>query len=276
MKLLRLVVQKSHKWIIPRNIIVDTILSLNIFGEETILSFIPEYALRWFFYRGLKDLAPQTKGFYTGTPMCNDQILDQIRAGKCRWITSDIISLNENGVLVNQRAPRVPKGGPGKKIEVSADVIVKATGFHRPNMHFLPAEVFEEPFGPPAWYLQVFPTQHPEVCAINSVYVNALGTVGHIHIGIYARLLMAFLLQPSIRPTTQQMQRWVRWVAWFKDKTPQYAFDYFTYSELLLWLISCVVFNPRMWPWGWFVLTGLGTQGRTSAMTNMERKMNHL
>ncbi len=30
-----------------------------------------------------------------------------------------------------------------------------ATGYQRPSLSFLPPEVFEEPYQPPNWYLQV-------------------------------------------------------------------------------------------------------------------------
>ncbi|KAK5409415.1 hypothetical protein LTR06_006988 [Exophiala xenobiotica] len=253
------IVSRSQKWIIPRNVVVDILLSLNVFGEETSFSFIPEYALRWFFYRDLKDLAPQRKGFYTGTAMCNDQILEQIRTGRCRWLASDIIHVTQKGLLINHRSPKVPQHGPGTQTEVSADIMVMATGFQRPNPHFLPHEVFDEPFRPPAWYLQTFPTEHAEICAINSMYINALGTVANVHIGMYARLLMAFLLAPETKPTTAQMRRWVSMVGKLKHQAPQKAFDYFTYSELMLWFVSVVVLKPSLWPWAWFVFTGLSS-----------------
>ena len=63
------VLARSDKWIIPRNPLVDILLALNIFGEETILSWVPESLLRLFFYRDLKDLAPTKKGIFTDTPM---------------------------------------------------------------------------------------------------------------------------------------------------------------------------------------------------------------
>lgn len=43
----------------PRNAFVDTLLAFNIFGQETVFSWIPESLLRIFFYRDLDDLAPQ-------------------------------------------------------------------------------------------------------------------------------------------------------------------------------------------------------------------------
>ena len=248
---------QSQKWIIPRNIIVDILLSLNVTGEETWLSFVPEAMLRWLFYRDLKDLAPQNKGFFEGTPMCNDQILSQIRSGRCRWLPADLLKVNDKGLLINHRSPSVRKGGPGTRMEVKGDLIVFATGFERPDMHFLPKEVFESDFSPPAWYLQTFPTEHAEICAINSTYVNALGTVGNVHIGMYTRLLLTFLLAPSTKPTTAQMRRWVSLVGTIKQKAPQRAFDYFTYSELILWFVSVVLFRPRRWTWALFIITGL-------------------
>ena len=49
---------RAPRWIIPRNPVVDILLSLNIFGSETIFSWIPEGLLRLFFYRDLADIAP--------------------------------------------------------------------------------------------------------------------------------------------------------------------------------------------------------------------------
>jgi len=205
--------------------------------------------------------------------MCNDQILEQIRRGKCRWLKSDIVKATKTGLIVSHRKPNVPKGGPGKRLEVDAQILIKATGFSRPDIHFLPDCVFDEPFAPPAWYLQTFPPQHPEICAINSVYVNALGTVGHVHIGMYTRLLMVFLLQPRTKPTRAQMERWISWVGWFKGKTPQKAFDFFTYSELILWFVSCILLQPARWQWAWFVFTGLGQAGPRGVSTEATLKL---
>ena len=68
------VLSRSEKWIIPRNALVDAILALNIFGQETAVSWIPESMLRIFFYRDLEDLAPPSKGLFTETPMVNSDI----------------------------------------------------------------------------------------------------------------------------------------------------------------------------------------------------------
>ena len=108
------VLARSDKWIIPRNALVDTVLAFNIFGQETIFSWIPETLLRIFFYRDLEDLAPQSEGLFTETPMVNSDIFRQIRAGKAEWLRGDILGFTENGIRFNHRSKGVPKGGPGK------------------------------------------------------------------------------------------------------------------------------------------------------------------
>lgn len=72
------VLARSEKWIIPRNALVDTLLAFNIFGQETIFSWIPESLLRIFFYRDLDDLAPPSEGLFTETPMVNSDIFRKI------------------------------------------------------------------------------------------------------------------------------------------------------------------------------------------------------
>ena len=148
------VLARSDKWIIPRNAFVDTLLAFNIFGQETVFSWIPESLLRIFFYRDLDDLAPQSEGLFTETPMVNSDIFHQIRAGKAEWLRGDILGFTENGIRFNHRSKGVPKGGPGRESIVEGDMVIMATGFSRPSLAFLPDEVFREPYAPPDWYLQ--------------------------------------------------------------------------------------------------------------------------
>lgn len=105
------VLARSEKWIIPRNFLVDSLLAFNIFGQETIFSWIPESILRNFFYRDLKDIAPADRGLFTETPMVNSDIFRQIRAGKAQWLRGDIEEVRENGIYFKHRARGVPKGG---------------------------------------------------------------------------------------------------------------------------------------------------------------------
>ena len=150
------VLARSDKWIIPRNVFVDCLLALNIFGQETSFSWIPESLLRIFFYRELSDLAPESGGLFTGTPMVNSDIFHQIRQHKAEWLRGDILGFSDKGIRFNHRAKGVPKNGPGWRSVVEGDMVIMATGFQRPSLNFLPKEVFQEPYAPPNWYLQVF------------------------------------------------------------------------------------------------------------------------
>ncbi|KAK5016650.1 hypothetical protein LTR16_004847 [Cryomyces antarcticus] len=255
------VLARSEKWIIPRNPLVDVLLSMNVFGEETIFSWIPENLLRIFFYRDLKDLSPPkgSQGIFTETPMVNDDVLDLVRSGKAEWLRGDIQGFSETGIRFNHRSQGVPKNGPGHEILVEADICVMATGYQRPSLSFLPDDVFEKDYSPPNWYLQVFPPQHVDICANNCTYVNAIGTVGNWHIGIYTRFLLMFLVDPLARPKEKWMKRWIDMTRWIKAKAPGGAFDFFTYGELVYWFVFVILVNPFRWKWALFVLCGIGT-----------------
>ncbi|KAJ1333001.1 dimethylaniline monooxygenase (N-oxide forming) [Microdochium nivale] len=253
------ILSRSDKWIIPRNIIVDILLALNIWGQETFLSFIPEDLLRKFFYgNDLADIAPTDKGIFEDTPMVNSDVMTKLRSGAAEWVRCDIEGFAESGVVVNQRAKGVPKGGPGRRRTIDADMVVMATGYKRPSLEFLPDDFFDEPYGPPNWYLQTFPPGHPSVSAINCTYVSAIGTVGNWHIGIYTRILLMFLTDPSTRPGAWWMRRWIDMTKVLKATSPTAAFDFFTYLELVWWFVFCITFNPFRWKWAFFVFFGLG------------------
>jgi hypothetical protein len=258
------VLARSEKWIIPRNPFIDTLLALNIFGQETLLSWIPEYLLRIFFYRDLCDLSPPPssgKGIFMETPMVNNHVLELVRSGKAKWLRGDIIGFTENGIKFNRRSQGVPKNGPGKQIEVTGDICIMATGYTRPSLGFLPEECFQEPYEPPNWYLQTFPPTKNgmEVCCNNCTYVNAIGTVGNYHIGIYTRFLLMFLVDPLARPQEKWMKRWIDMTRFIKRHSPSGAFDFFTYSELIYWFTFAILINPFRWKWALFVFCGIGS-----------------
>ncbi|KAI0141822.1 monooxygenase [Xylariaceae sp. FL1272] len=253
------ILSRSDKWIIPRNPFIDILLSFNIFGQETIFSWIPERLLKRFFYRDLRDIAPDNKGIFTDTPMVNSDVMDKLRSGQAEWIRCDIDTFLEHSIQVNKREKGVPKGGPGKSMKMDADLLVMATGYKRPSLEFLPDDgIFDEPYGPPNWYLQTFPPRHPSICAINCTYVSAIGTVGNWHIGIYTRILLMFLVDPLTRPSAFWMERWIDMTKVLKAAAPTGAFDFFTYLELIWWFTFCVAFNPFRWKWALFVFFGLG------------------
>ncbi|KAG7099780.1 hypothetical protein E1B28_001592 [Marasmius oreades] len=252
------ILARSDKWIIPRNAIVDMLLAMNIFGQEIYLSWIPEFLLRRFFYRELADLAPSHQGIFTETPMVNSEVFQKIRDGSAEWLRGDIEHFTETGIAFNKRGKNVPKGGPGKSIHVEADMIIMATGYKRPKLDFLPSNCFDEPYDPPNWYLQTFPPPYPSISCINSTYVNAIGTVGSYHIGIYTRILLMFLVDPLTCPQEWLMKRWIDMTRFFKSRSPTPAFDFFTYTELLWWYFFCVAINPFRWKWALFVFFGIG------------------
>ena len=249
--------------IIPRNPIIDGLLALNIFGAETMVSWIPESLLRLFFYRDLSDLSPPKgsgKGLFTETPMVNDDVLDQVRSGRASWLRGDIKKFSDDGrgIVFNHRSQGVPKGGPGREEVIEGDMCILATGYERPSLGFLPPECFEENYQPPNWYLQVFPPKHKSICANNCTYVNAIGTVGNYHIGIYTRFLLMFLVDPLTQPSERLMKLWIDFTRFVKRRAPTPAFDFFTYSELIYWFVFVILINPFRWKWAPFVLCGIG------------------
>ncbi|CAG8960798.1 hypothetical protein HYFRA_00002335, partial [Hymenoscyphus fraxineus] len=268
------ILARSDKWIIPRNMFVNIALSLNIFGGQTIFSWIPELLLKKFFYRDLEDLAPTHKGLFTGTPMVNSDVMDKVRSGKAEWLRGDIESFTPDGIKFNARAKGVPVDGPGKVRIIKGDIVVMATGYDRPSLNFLPESNFEEPYAPPNWYLQTFPPQHPSVCCNNCTYINAIGTVGNWHIGIYTRILLMFLSDPLTRPRTFWMKRWIDMTRVLKKFAPTNAFDFFTYLELIWWFTFCIAINPFRWKWAFFVFFGIG-HGLPRRVVDAEDKLRH-
>jgi hypothetical protein len=234
------------------------LLAFNVLGQETMFSWIPENILRLCFYRDLSDLSPSSKGLFTETPMVNSIIFDLIRERKAYWLRGDISSVEEYGIVFNHRAQGVPKGGPGHERLVQGNMIIMATGYKRPSLGFLPNEVFQDPYQPPNWYIQTFPPGYPSICANNCTYVNAIGTVGNYHIGIYTRLLLMFLVDPLTRPKEDLMKRWIDITSVLKSRAPTGAFDFFTYAELLWWYLFIVLINPFRWKWALFVFCGIG------------------
>jgi len=106
--------------------------------------------------------------------------------------------------------------------------------------------------------MQVFPPKHVDICANNCTYVNAIGTVGNYHIGIYTRFLLKYLVDPLARPREPFIKFWIGMVRWVKARAPGGAFDFFTYGELLWWFFFTIIINPFRWKWALFVLFGLG------------------
>ncbi|TQB70391.1 hypothetical protein MPDQ_000605 [Monascus purpureus] len=250
------VLSRTDKWIIPRNILVQTLVASNLWGEEGFVAWIPEWLLKKFFYRDLQDMVPST-GLYTASPLVNSELFYLIRQGSATWRRGDVLGVEQNAVRFNSRGKGAPKGGPGREELVAADVIVMATGWKRASLGFLPRNCFEDEFRPPNWYMQVFPPGYPDICAINSTYINAIGTAGYLHIGIYTRFLLAFIMDPMARPTEGRMKVWIDFMRYTK-RSDIPAFEFLTYAELIYWCIVALFLDPFRWKWVLFVLTGKG------------------
>jgi len=87
---------------------------------------------------------------------------------------------------------------------------------------------------------------------------DAVGTVGSWHIGIYARILMVFLLDPATRPTPKRQRLWVDVLGFLKEGAPGGALEFFTYMELCVWLVTFCFFKFARMKYFFFVLLGWG------------------
>lgn len=106
----------------------------------------------------------------------------------------------------------------------------------------------------------------------NCTYVNAIGTVGNYHIGIYTRFLLMYLVDPLARPHPKWAKRWIDMTRFIKTKAPGGAFDFFTYAELCYWFVFTLAINPFRWKWAFFVLFGVGS-GLPLSVVEQEDKL---
>ncbi|KAK7682058.1 hypothetical protein QCA50_015022 [Cerrena zonata] len=252
-------IAREDKWIIPRNIFIDTLIAAQPFGRQMPLSFIWEHFIIWFNYRGLSDLAPTHIGLFEGTPVVNDEFLNHVRKGRCRYVRGDTERLTKRGVKVNVRERNSKPGDSGHLEEIDADIVVLATGYEKPEVNlFKNIDLFPKGFERPNLYLQNFSTEDWSVLMTNSSYQNAIGTVGHFHIGIYMRILLVLLMDKDARPTPDDMKLWVRVISFVKRGARGGAFGFFTYMELTIWLLLFHIFRPDRLRWLFFIMQGWG------------------
>ena len=259
------VLARSDKWIIPRNTLFDIMLALQPFGREMPLSFIPEWLIRLFHYRDLRHLAPAKKGLFEATPIVNNDFLAHVRAGAISYRRASTKRIESHGVRVDGHdAMGEPVKGEQDDF-VRADVIVLATGFERPSIDFLPDDLFpvedDMDYRRPNLYIQNVPVTDCSVLLTNSAYMDAIGTVGNWHIGILTRIMLVFLMDESTRPSPRGMKLWVMGVNWLKlnswggDKS---GLAFFSYSELVFYMLSFHLFRPMRLRWFPFVCFGWG------------------
>ncbi|KAI6011823.1 FAD/NAD(P)-binding domain-containing protein [Pisolithus marmoratus] len=276
-----IMIARKDKWIIPRNVIFDVCLSAQPFGREMPFSVMWERFLALWQYHGVEDLVPR-RGIFVSTLVVNDDFLNHVRAGNCVYVRGNVVRLTTDGVVVDVResiesgsSPGIgkgvhegmhPTGSDSEKggtspeaqgrVEFKADVVILATGYKHPSLSFLPQELFPKDYERPSLYLQNFSTEDWSVLLTNSAYLNAIGTVGHFHIGIYTRILLTFLLDPATRPTAKDMKLWVDAVRFIKRGAQGGALGFFTYMELLMWILTFHVLRPDRWHWMFFILFG--------------------
>ncbi|KAH9942799.1 FAD/NAD(P)-binding domain-containing protein [Amylocystis lapponica] len=222
------------------------------------LSFIWERIVTWWNYRGVEDLVPAHLGLFEGTPVVNDEFLGHVRKGSCRYIRGDTQRLSDTGVCVSVRGRESKPGDEGQEEEFPADVVVLATGFEKPDVGFLEEDLFPEGYERPNLYLQNFATEDWSVLMTNSAYTNAIGTVGHFHIGIYTRILLTFLMDRDARPLPKDMKLWVDVLRFVKRGARGGALGFFTYMELTIWLVLFHLFRLDRLRWLFFIMQGWG------------------
>lgn len=212
-------------------------------------------------------MSPADLGVFEGTPIVNERFLDIVREGRASYFRSDLKQIHADSVTLSLRKRGTKPGDPGKEEEIQVDMLILATGFKRPSIDFLPSDLFPKEYERPNLYLQNFSVEDWSVLMTNSAYMNAIGTVGHFHIGIYTRILLTMLLDPSARPSPKDMKLWVDVIRFIKRGADKGAFSFFTYAELTIWVLAFHLFRPDRLRWFFFIIFGwgVGSVSRTKA-----------
>ncbi|OSX62773.1 hypothetical protein POSPLADRAFT_1141735 [Postia placenta MAD-698-R-SB12] len=256
-------IARNDKWIIPRNIVMDTLISAQPFGREMPLRWVIvwEKIITAWNYHGVEDLTPARLGLFEGTPVVNDEFLGHVRRGRCSYVRGDPQQLTSGGVRVNVRRRASKPGDEGEEKEFSADVIVLATGFQKPEIGFLPDDLFPEGYERPNLYLQNFSTEDWSVLMTNSSYTNAID-IARIT-GLFkldTRMLLTFLMDKNARPIPKDMKLWVDVLRFVKRGARGGALGFFTYMELTIWLLLFHVFRLDRLKWLFFIMQGWGVR----------------
>ncbi len=69
-------------------------------------------------------------------------------------------------------------------------------------------------------------------------------------------------------PTPKEIKRWVDLTRWLKKMAPGQAFNFFTYSEMMLWFVECIAWNLARWNWLVFVFLGWEVPGHKEVQVN--------
>lgn len=252
------VIARNDKWIIPRGLIPLCIISTAPWGWSSKISRLYEQLIKRYHYGDVRWVAPDLSknghGLDQSTPIVNDHFLELIRDGSVDYLRGNVSRFVNDGLEIvphNQTDP----------IQLKADVIIDATGFERPTMDFLPSSLFPKGYEPPSLFLMNFSVNDHTILFTNSVYKDAIGTVGHFHIGIYTRILLMFLVEPQLAPKQKHMKLWVDVIKYLKSGAATDAFSFFTYVEMLCYLLIFHLVRPQRMRWVLFNFFGIGGIG---------------
>ncbi|CZT14725.1 related to ACB 4-hydroxyacetophenone monooxygenase [Ramularia collo-cygni] len=254
------VLARSERWFIPREPRLNACLAGTVGDRFGILAWILGFMIRFFFYREFWEMAPPSSGPYTlfsGTPIVNSRIFQLMRQGRASWVRGDVRGFSEHGIEFTRRKGS-PKAGElnGEATTEKGDICILATGYSRPSLQFLPQTKSSSKYQPPNWYLQTFPTENATVCATNCTWQEGIGSVGGVHIGLYTRFLLAFVMDPEARPSERFMKGWVDLVHILKKPYPGGALSFVSSAELFFWIVVVIAVQPSLWKWASFILSG--------------------
>ncbi|MBW0508123.1 hypothetical protein O181_047838 [Austropuccinia psidii MF-1] len=255
-------ITRTDKWFLPRGFLFSFFVSSIPYGRDCFPFRIFEKYLKTFHYQNhLKWMIPLEKdgktqaSLYGKTPIVNSNFLKLVRTGTANYVRAHVMKISGEGVEVRRFLS-------DKSDIIGADIIVEATGYHRPKVSFLESEgLFSGPKGskqysPPNVFLQAFLVPDWRCAMPNAAFVEGAASVGHFHIGILARLMMMFMMDSSTAPSPEEMSRWVNEKIKFKG-----SLIYWTYSEQLKWYLQFLLSSFRRSRWIIFVLFGWGRTG---------------
>ena len=152
--------------------------------------------------------------------------------------------------------------------------------------------------------MQVFLSQHVEICAINCTYLDAIGkilsffsqffsyglqrhmrglsdlrihksTVGPYYIGIYTRLLSVFHLNPLARPQQSWMKKRIVVTRFLKSRSPGERLSSSSTRKWSFWFVLCVANSPFRWKWALFCILRRRTDVGGSAGGLVREQVEH-
>lgn len=204
-------------------------------------------------------MAPPSNGphnLFSSTPIVNSRIFELMRQGRASWVRGDIRGFANDGIHFTRRKCTPKKGEIGVETTEQGDICILATGYRRPSLAFLPQTKSSSKYQPPNWYLQTFPTENATICATNCTWREGIGSVGGVHIGLYTRFLLAFVLDPNARPSERMMKAWVDLVYLLKKPYEGGALSFVSSAELFFWFLVVIAVQPGLWKWASFIING--------------------